>query len=284
MRYAAEDDRRRAGRSARESYALGRVQRRRAGRGVDCGSRQARPVRHGQDQARSRAVAAPAVLHLRDPARGRRHAAGHQHPEQAHRHRYGPALRRPRRRPPRPASVRSGNPGRSSTRRPRRGWWPGAWASRRLPRSPRRSRRAVSRCASSTARDGARISTTPTGSPSAVSTSCWRPKTAAAARTGESRVPLDAALRDTRRRRADRDLLLRADADDAGRRANAPPAAGRDAWVSLEQVMGCGMGGCYSCVVPVKTPEGRPHFVRSCTSGPVFAASTLQWEGLAHHG
>ncbi|MCC6163923.1 MAG: dihydroorotate dehydrogenase electron transfer subunit [Acidobacteria bacterium] len=61
-------------------------------------------------------------------------------------------------------------------------------------------------------------------------------------------------------------------------------AAGRDAWVSLEQVMGCGMGGCYSCVVPVKTPEGGAHFVRSCTSGPVFAASTLQWEGLAHHG
>jgi dihydroorotate dehydrogenase electron transfer subunit len=61
-------------------------------------------------------------------------------------------------------------------------------------------------------------------------------------------------------------------------------AAGRDAWVSLEQVMGCGMGGCYSCVVPVKMADGRPHFVRSCTSGPVFAASTLQWEGLAHHG
>ena len=60
--------------------------------------------------------------------------------------------------------------------------------------------------------------------------------------------------------------------------------AGRDAWVSLEQVMGCGMGGCYSCVVPVKTAAGTPHFLRSCTSGPLFAASTLHWEGLAHHG
>lgn len=60
--------------------------------------------------------------------------------------------------------------------------------------------------------------------------------------------------------------------------------AGRDAWVSLEQVMGCGMGGCYSCVVPVRMADGSSHFVRSCTSGPVFAASTLQWEGLAHHG
>jgi len=61
-------------------------------------------------------------------------------------------------------------------------------------------------------------------------------------------------------------------------------AVGRDAWVSLEQVMGCGMGGCYSCVVPVKTVGGPPHLVRSCTAGPVFAASTLHWEGLAHHG
>ena len=61
-------------------------------------------------------------------------------------------------------------------------------------------------------------------------------------------------------------------------------AAGHDAWVSLEQVMGCGMGGCYSCVVPVNTASGRPHFLRSCTSGPVFAASALHWEGLAHHG
>ncbi len=49
------------------------------------------------------------------------------------------------------------------------------------------SPRVVSRCASSTARGGARISTTPTGSPIAASISCWRPKTAAAARMGESR-------------------------------------------------------------------------------------------------
>lgn len=61
-------------------------------------------------------------------------------------------------------------------------------------------------------------------------------------------------------------------------------AAGRDTWVSLEQVMGCGMGGCYSCVVPVRTAEGGAHLVRSCVSGPVFAGTTLLWESLAHHG
>ncbi len=52
-------------------------------------------------------------------------------------------------------------------------------------------------------------------------------------------------------------------------------------YVSLEQVMGCGMGGCYSCVVPV-LEHGQPHFVRSCIEGPVFDASRLVWEGLVH--
>ena len=46
--------------------------------------------------------------------------------------------------------------------------------------------------------------------------------------------------------------------------------------------MGCGMGGCYSCVVPVLQPGRGPHFVRSCLAGPTFKASTLAWEGLAH--
>jgi dihydroorotate dehydrogenase electron transfer subunit len=48
--------------------------------------------------------------------------------------------------------------------------------------------------------------------------------------------------------------------------------------VSVERVMGCGMGGCYSCVVPIRGADGRSHFVRSCTSGPVFDAATIAWE------
>jgi dihydroorotate dehydrogenase electron transfer subunit len=51
--------------------------------------------------------------------------------------------------------------------------------------------------------------------------------------------------------------------------------------VSLEQVMGCGMGGCYSCVVKVRQPD-RPRFVRSCLDGPVFDATSVIWEELAH--
>jgi dihydroorotate dehydrogenase electron transfer subunit len=66
--------------------------------------------------------------------------------------------------------------------------------------------------------------------------------------------------------------MMRAVAD-IGRRA------GRPVFVSLEPVMGCGMGGCYSCVVRVrKGSESR--FVRSCLDGPVFDAGVLEWQTL----
>jgi dihydroorotate dehydrogenase electron transfer subunit len=56
-------------------------------------------------------------------------------------------------------------------------------------------------------------------------------------------------------------------------------AAERPVFASLEPVMGCGMGGCYSCVVRVKH-EGGSHFVRSCIEGPVFDASRLNWDTM----
>jgi dihydroorotate dehydrogenase electron transfer subunit len=53
--------------------------------------------------------------------------------------------------------------------------------------------------------------------------------------------------------------------------------------VSLEQVMGCGMGGCYSCVVLTREqPQAAPHFVRSCIDGPVFDSHRIVWEALTH--
>jgi dihydroorotate dehydrogenase electron transfer subunit len=52
--------------------------------------------------------------------------------------------------------------------------------------------------------------------------------------------------------------------------------------VSLEQVMGCGLGGCYSCVVLAREPGGAPHFVRSCIQGPVFDSRRIVWDALAH--
>jgi dihydroorotate dehydrogenase electron transfer subunit len=54
-------------------------------------------------------------------------------------------------------------------------------------------------------------------------------------------------------------------------------AYGRPSQVSVERVMGCGVGGCYSCVIPVRTPEGNPHFVRSCLAGPVFRSHEIVW-------
>ena len=56
---------------------------------------------------------------------------------------------------------------------------------------------------------------------------------------------------------------------------------GRPTEVSLEQVMGCGLGGCYSCVVPVRPDGGPAHYVRSCLDGPVFDATAVVWEQLA---
>lgn len=55
---------------------------------------------------------------------------------------------------------------------------------------------------------------------------------------------------------------------------------GRRAEVSLEPMMGCGLGGCYSCVVPVRRPGAPPRFVRSCLDGPVFDGAAVVWDGL----
>jgi dihydroorotate dehydrogenase electron transfer subunit len=53
---------------------------------------------------------------------------------------------------------------------------------------------------------------------------------------------------------------------------------GQPCEVSVERVMGCGLGGCYSCVVPVRNGSDRPHYVRSCISGPVFDGAAVVWD------
>ena len=42
--------------------------------------------------------------------------------------------------------------------------------------------------------------------------------------------------------------------------------------------MGCGVGGCYSCVIPIQTSNSKPHFVRACLAGPVFRGTEIGWE------
>lgn len=67
-------------------------------------------------------------------------------------------------------------------------------------------------------------------------------------------------------------------------RAVARIAAARrlSAQASLEQMMGCGLGGCYSCVVLYRGDDGKPEYVRSCLAGPVFNAERIVWEALVH--
>jgi dihydroorotate dehydrogenase electron transfer subunit len=52
----------------------------------------------------------------------------------------------------------------------------------------------------------------------------------------------------------------------------------RPCQVSVERTMGCGMGGCYSCVVPMRNEHGGFHHVRSCLAGPVLAADQIIWD------
>jgi dihydroorotate dehydrogenase electron transfer subunit len=53
---------------------------------------------------------------------------------------------------------------------------------------------------------------------------------------------------------------------------------GRPCQVSVERVMGCGLGGCYSCVVPMRGEDGQFHHVRSCLAGPVLTADQIKWD------
>lgn len=94
---------------------------------------------------------------------------------------------------------------------------------------------------------------------------------------GRVTLPLECDLR-ARPRAAD--LTVYACGPEAMLAAVAKLAAahGRPSQVSVERVMGCGLGGCYSCVIPVLAAGRAPHFVRSCIAGPVFRGDEIEWE------
>lgn len=46
-------------------------------------------------------------------------------------------------------------------------------------------------------------------------------------------------------------------------------------WVSVEQVMACGVGACMGCVVKIRSPQ---KYARACKEGPVFNGDELDWE------
>jgi len=56
--------------------------------------------------------------------------------------------------------------------------------------------------------------------------------------------------------------------------------------------MGCGLGGCYSCVVLAHGADpstglgaggGKPHHTRTCIDGPVFDAQRIVWDAVSGH-
>lgn len=80
--------------------------------------------------------------------------------------------------------------------------------------------------------------------------------------------------------RTDRPVMVYACGPEGMLAATARTAArhGRACQISVERIMGCGLGGCYSCVVPMRSDDGRFHYVRSCIEGPVLAGDQIQWD------
>lgn len=93
---------------------------------------------------------------------------------------------------------------------------------------------------------------------------------------GRVTIPLDRALTS----RGNENVMVYACGPEPMLEAVAHVSArhGRPCEVSVERVMGCGMGGCYSCVIPVRDASGGQHYVRSCIGGPVFSAADLVWD------
>ena len=133
---------------------------------------------------------------------------------------------------------------------------------RRRPRAVRHARRGA--CTQLRHADDAVLrrahappsSTTSSSSNGSASTSCSPPKTAAAARRAGHRAARRRAAGESAERRGDPALRVRPDADDARGRAARRASTSAPCDVSLEQVMGCGLGGCYSCVVLTRDAGG----------------------------
>jgi dihydroorotate dehydrogenase electron transfer subunit len=93
---------------------------------------------------------------------------------------------------------------------------------------------------------------------------------------GRVTLPLERELQ----RAGDTDITVYACGPHAMLKAVATLSAthGRPSQVSVERVMGCGLGGCYSCVVPLRDGHAGHHYIRSCIGGPVFPGSEIVWD------
>ena len=54
---------------------------------------------------------------------------------------------------------------------------------------------------------------------------------------------------------------------------------GRPCWVSMEEMMACGVGACQGCAIPVidENDLSRPAYKRACVEGPIFDSRELVW-------
>lgn len=60
-------------------------------------------------------------------------------------------------------------------------------------------------------------------------------------------------------------------------------STGTPAQLSLESVMGCGIGACLGCALPTFNP-GDPEsetYVHVCEDGPIFSAGSIKWEKIS---
>jgi len=48
--------------------------------------------------------------------------------------------------------------------------------------------------------------------------------------------------------------------------------------VAVEEHMACGIGVCWTCVVPIRAKDGSIRMKRSCIDGPVFNGGRIAWE------
>lgn len=48
--------------------------------------------------------------------------------------------------------------------------------------------------------------------------------------------------------------------------------------VAVEELMGCGVGVCWTCVLPVASKDGTVRNRRTCVDGPVFNGARVAWD------
>jgi dihydroorotate dehydrogenase electron transfer subunit len=52
--------------------------------------------------------------------------------------------------------------------------------------------------------------------------------------------------------------------------------------LSMENHMACGFGACFSCVAPIRQPDGSTDLRRVCVEGPIFSSRDVVWTGATH--